>query len=265
MGRLAKFLPESLRTGLRRVLDPALARIGYLRFDVTRHYAQDDLFTVHNSDFRRDPQFQQAYARGVRAGWGVDPGLAWRVHVALWAAATALRTPGDFVECGVNAGFVSSAIMHRLNWASVPRRFYLIDTFSGPMVEQFSPEELQLGKAGLTKELLSRGAYVTDLDRVRSNFAEWPNAVIVPGSVPEILPTLDIPRVAFLHIDLNCAYPECAALAHFWPRLSPGALVLFDDYANHEHRYQKQKIDEAARGLEAEVLSLPTGQGLIVR
>jgi hypothetical protein len=265
MGKLAKFLPKSLRTGIRRVLDPALARIGYLRFDVHLHYAQDDLYTVHNADFQRDPQFQDAYARGVRASWGVDPGLAWRVHVALWAATTALRTDGDFVECGVNAGFVSSAIMHRLCWAGVPRKFYLIDTFSGPVVEQFSAEEMRLGKAGLTKELLARGAYVTDLDRVRANFAEWPNAVVVQGRVPEVLSTLEIPHVAFLHIDLNCAYPECAALAYFWPRLSPGALVLFDDYANHEHRYQKEKIDETARGLGTEVLSLPTGQGLIVR
>jgi hypothetical protein len=265
MGRLVELLPKRLRTGLRRMLDPVLARVGYVGFDVARHYAQDGLFTVHNHEFRRDPRFQAAYARGVKASWGVDPGFAWRVHVALWAAATALRTPGDFVECGVNAGFVSSAIMQRLNWASLPRRFYLIDTFSGPVVAQFSPEELKLGKADLTKDLLARGAYVTDLDRVQANFAEWPNAVVVQGLVPEVLVTLEIPRVAFLHIDLNCAYPECAALSHFWPRLSPGALVLLDDYANHEHRFQKQKMDETVRGLQSEVLSLPTGQGLIVR
>ncbi|HEV3332302.1 MAG TPA: TylF/MycF/NovP-related O-methyltransferase [Bryobacteraceae bacterium] len=265
MGRLATFLPKRVRTRIRRVLDPALARIGCLRFDVKRHYAQDGLFTVHNADFRRDPQFRKAYTRGIQASWGVDPGMEWRVHVALWAAATALRSPGDFVECGVNAGFVSSAIMHCLDWAGVPRKFYLIDTFSGPVVEQFSAEELKQGKAGLTKELLERGSYVTDVKRVRANFAEWPNAVIVRGPVPEILATLEIPRVAFLHIDMNSAYPECAALMHFWPRLSPGALVLFDDYANHEHRYQKEKIDETVRELRAEVLSLPTGQGLVVR
>jgi len=265
MARLAALLPKPLRTGLRRVLDPMMARLGYIRFDTARHYAEDGLFSVHNAEFRRAPQFQAAYARGMQASWGVDPGFAWRVHVALWAAGTAMRTTGDFVECGVNAGFLSSAIMQHLNWAGVPRRFYLIDTFAGPVVEQFSPEELKLGKADLTKELLSRGAYVTDLERVRANFAEWPNAVVVQGSVPEVLATLEIPRVAFLHIDLNCAYPECAAVTHFWPRLSPGAVVLLDDYANHEHRYQKQAMDATVRGLKSEVVSLPTGQGLIVR
>jgi hypothetical protein len=93
---------------------------------------EDGLFTIHNDHFRRDRTFKEAYSRGQKASNGVDPGLEWRVHVALWAAATSLHTPGDFVECGVNAGFISSAIMHRLQWNTLNRRFYLIDTFRGP-------------------------------------------------------------------------------------------------------------------------------------
>ena len=49
--------------------------------------------------------------------------------------------------------------------------------------------------------------------------------------MPEVLAGLGIAQVAFLHIDMNCAYPERAALEHFWDRLAPGAMVLFDDYA----------------------------------
>jgi hypothetical protein len=192
-----------------------MSPFGYVHFDVTRHYAEDGLFSVHNNEFQRDPLFRDAYARGVRASRGIDPGFAWRVHVALWAAATALRVPGDFVECGVNAGFLSSAIMHRLSWSDVPRTFYLIDTFSGPVFEHFSDRELQLGRAALAQELLAAGAYVTDLERVRANFAEWPNTMLVQGVIPDILPNLPLKTIAFLHIDLNCAHPECAALEHF--------------------------------------------------
>lgn len=81
---------------------------------------------------------------------------------------------------------------------------------------------------------MRRGAYETDVERVRANFAEWPNAVVVPGSVPEILPAVNVARVAFLHLDMNCALPERAALEHFWPKLSPGGFVLLDDYAYRE-------------------------------
>ena len=229
------------------------------------HYARDGLFTVHNQSFRTDPAFQQAYARGVQAGEGVDPQMEWRVHVALWVARNAVRVPGDFVECGVNAGFVSSAIMQHLDWGRTAKRFYLVDTFSGPVVTQFSPNEVGLGRLRLAEDAISRGAYVTDLERVQANFAEWPNVEVVQGAVPSVLPGLGIRTVAFLHLDMNCAYPERAALEHFWSFLSPGAMVLLDDYAYAGNEELALAIGEAAAGLGADVLSLPTGQGLIMK
>src|ERR1017187_1513648 len=144
---------------LKRIIQRALAAAGYAVFPVRRRYLQDGLFTVHNDHFRRVPAFQHAYRRGVRASEGVDAGLEWRVHVALWAAAMSLHVPGDFVECGVNAGFISSAIMHHLRWNSLDRRFYLIDTFSGPIFDQYSPEEVERGRLSLAQDALAAGAY----------------------------------------------------------------------------------------------------------
>jgi O-methyltransferase len=83
--------------------------------------------------------------------------------------------------------------------------------------------------------------------------------------VPEILWNTGIGAVAFVHIDMNCALPERAAFEFFWERLSPGGVMLFDDYAYYGHGLQRQSIDEAARATGAEILSLPTGQGLIMK
>lgn len=229
------------------------------------HYARDGLFTVHNQSFRSDPLFKEAYARGVQASEGVDPQMEWRVHVALWVAGNAARVPGDFVECGVNAGFVSSAIMQRLDWGRVPKCFHLIDTFAGPVVTQFSAKEVSLGRLQLAENAIEKGAYVTDLDRVRANYAEWPNVEVVQGVVPAALFGLGIEKVAFLHLDMNCAYPERAALEHFWDLLSPGGMVLLDDYAYVGNDGLADAIGEAAAGFGAQVLSLPTGQGLIIK
>jgi hypothetical protein len=95
------------------------------------HYRTDGLASIRNSRFLADRKFLEAYARGVAAAHGRDSHWYWRVHIGLWAAGTALRTPGDFVECGVNYGCLSSAIMHRFNWNSLERRFWLLDTFGG--------------------------------------------------------------------------------------------------------------------------------------
>jgi hypothetical protein len=250
---------------LKRIVKEALARAGFAVFRTRDRYVQDGLFTIHDGRFRKDPAFQSAYARGLKAGAGIDPAFEWRVHVALWAAATSLHVPGDFVECGVNAGFVSSAIMHYLDWACLDRRFYLIDTFRGPVLDQYSREEIDRGRRGLAEDALARGAYVLDLARVRANFSEWPNAVVTQGAVPDVLPTLDLGSVAFLHLDMNCAYPERAALEFFWERLSSGAIVLLDDYVYFGNDSQASAMDAAAQELKAEILALPTGQGLIVK
>jgi hypothetical protein len=187
------------------------------------------------------------------------------LHVALWVASSALCVPGDFIECGVNKGFISSAIMQALNWEAVPKRFYLVDTFAGPVISQFSAGEIQNGSRQAAEDRMDAGAYETNIASVRANFAEWPNAILVPGQVPDILPQVNCQRVAFLHVDMNCAYPERQAIAHFWNRLSPNALVLMDDYTYFGSESQRDSIDELAGELGFQVLSLPTGQGLIMK
>src|SRR5579862_3800003 len=120
-----------------------LEKAGYVVFNRKTQglYARDGLFTFNNSHFLADREFQAAYQRGVQAGGGVNPHIEWRVHIALWAAQCALGAEGEFVECGVNQGFISSAILQRLQWQRVERTFVLIDTFGGPVLRQFSSEE----------------------------------------------------------------------------------------------------------------------------
>jgi hypothetical protein len=243
----------------------ALRSLGIGAYRLSRNYAEDGLVSAHAGGFREDARFRDAYARGVQASGGVDPQFAWRIHVALWVAETGLRAEGDFVECGVNAGFCSSAILHYLDWNRQGRRFFLIDTFAGPVLEQFTAEESQAGRMEVAKAAIAAGAYVTDLERVRANFAEWPSVVVLPGAVPDVLPMAPVEKLAFLHIDMNCAAPEVAALEYFWDRLSVGAGVLLDDYAYVGHECQRRAMDEAARRLGRSVLALPTGQGFLLR
>src|SRR5262245_3881057 len=101
-------------------------------FPVT--FCADGMATVHNCDFLTDPRFADAYRLGMATwpGAGGPGGVAWRVFVACWAAHHAVTLGGDFVECGVNTGILSRAVMHYVDFASLTdRRFYLLDTFSG--------------------------------------------------------------------------------------------------------------------------------------
>ena len=85
------------------------------------------------------------------------------------------------------------------------------------------------------------------------------------GSIPDTLARVETREVAYLHVDLNCTRPEVAAMEFFWDRLVPGALVLFDDYAYEGYQLSKNGTDDFAAGKRVKVLSLPTGQGLLVK
>jgi hypothetical protein len=229
-------------------------------------YAQDGLISVHAHGFMHEPAFMKAYARGVRAIGGVDRyQWHWRVHVGLWLANVATQLEGDFVECGVNRGFLSSAIMEYLEWNKCERDFYLLDTFTGLDQRQITQREREQGALERNAESLRDGFYVRGVESVRRNFAEWPRARIIEGPIPDTLAQVTARRIAYLHLDMNCAAPEVAALACFWDRLVAGAPVLLDDYGYVGHGAQRTAMDDFSQARGVAICSLPTGQGLILK
>lgn len=225
-------------------------------------YIEDDIFTTHAHDFVEEPKFLDAYARGIKAA-GPHYYFRWRVHVALWAAGVARRLPGDFVECGTNKGFVASAIMHTLDWNSCGKRFFLLDTWQGLDVATLSDEEKKAGFVENSQKWIKEGIYETDFEAVTKNFSEWKNVSLIKGTIPATLPQITSDQIAFLHLDLNCSPPEIAALEYLWPKLVPGAMVLHDDYGGFP--LSKRGMDEIAGRLGVQFVTLPTGQGLMIK
>lgn len=136
------------------------------------------------------------------------------------------------------------------------RTFHLFDTYEGLVRSQMTMAEQAASR-------LPEGRYPSVLETVRETFAPFDFVRIVPGAVPETLTPFPNRPVAYLHIDMNVAYPECAALRFFWPRLAPGAPVVFDDYGFPFHREQRKALDATAAELGVQIMMLPTGQGLL--
>jgi len=213
-------------------------------------YCGSRLLTCHNEDFLTDCKFQNAL--GISRQRGRDQ--PWQLAVALWAARHALTVDGDFVECGVWRGSLAAAIMNTIHFPP-DRKFYLVDTYQGLVTSQISIED----KAARNMEY-SEDTY----DEVRETFSTWGNVRLVRGAVPSAL--LDVPSksVAYLSLDMNCAFPETCALEYFWPKMSPGGVVLLDDYGWRGYENQKAAHDTFAQKHGTAVLPLPTGQGIII-
>lgn len=250
-----------------------LARIMIEKMDYTvikngnpDYYMEDGLISHHNCSDQNDPAFKAAYARG-KAACPAGSLLygPWRVHTALWAAGQAMRLEGEFVECGVNWGFMSSAIMKYYNWNSKGRKFYLMDTFGGLVDSQINETESVKKRQDQNEKWLKSGIYVTDVAPVKKNFSEWDRVIFVQGLIPDTLSQVDAQKISYLHLDMNCAYPEVQALRYFWDRIVHGGIILLDDFAYHGYEAQHVAITELCKELGTQALSLPTGQGLIVK
>lgn len=177
-----------------------------------------------------------------------------------WAARHAAKLPGNFVECGVNTGMFSLAVAHYVDFNSTGKKFYLFDTFEGIPEEQIADEE-----RALNIQCKNQTIYKECYEIAEANFEPYPNARLVRGRVPDTLSSVDTGRVCYLSIDMNIVAPEIAAIRHFWDKLVPGAPVILDDYGFAAHAPQKRAMDEFAAGVGREILTLPTGQGLLLK
>ena len=248
---------------MKSLLKSAISVTGYEIKRIRRElYDEDGLRTEHDHRFINDMRFAnaRAYADRITNNGSMGRGL-WRIHVALWTAQNAFRLGGDFVECGVYRGFLSAAIVDYLNWNSLcgDRRLFLFDTFSGLVNDLLSPEEIAAGRAEKYGN-----TYNNTYEAAVATFKSVRNVKIVKGVVPDSLATQPIASVSFLHLDMNCAAPEVAALKYFWPKMTKGGFVLMDDYTYIGYEPQHVALDEFAKSVGHEILSLPTGQGLLI-
>jgi hypothetical protein len=216
-------------------------------------YCQDGLYTIHNNSFMSDPAFIKAEQAGAATGtWS---NIHWRVHTILWAASKAMKLEGDFVECGTYKGGFAKAIVEYLNFGSSSKTFYLLDTFRGLVPELLTAEE----------KGLVRKNYEDCFDIVSKTFSEYDNVKLVRGIVPDTLSQVPSDKISFLSIDMNSVKPEIEAIDYFWPKLVPGGLVVYDDYAFKGFELQYKAHNEWAKSKGIEILSLPTGQGLLIK
>jgi hypothetical protein len=252
---------DAIGHGLRKAAGFVKSPRSYFRAD----FQADGLAVAgKNLAFLDEPAFKAAweFSRELnKEGWrGNVPDVRWRAHVACWSAKHCLSVPGDFAEFGVHTGIFSLTICKMHDFGSVPKAYHLFDTFNGiPLTSAMSDEERDFAAE------INRQLYFDCFAIAQRNFSHFPNARLVRGILPQSLEPKPFAKLAFVHIDLNNSVAEMEVIAAIWDDISPGGIVLLDDYnfSGYEAQHEGWNAFCGARGHM--VLSLPTGQGLIVR
>ncbi len=231
-------------------LDEAIARFRKMFGNV---FAADNVILFkRNLGYRRNEQFMEAFR--ANATTDQEKSLELRLNTLIWAAEHALQIDGDLIECGVWRGFCSAVVAQYLNFENIPKNFYLYDTFDG------IPEEYDSEKHD-SPAFAEPGLY----EKVVARFQIYPNVRIIKGVVPDSFEQAVPEKISFLHLDMNSSKSEIAALEVLFDRVTPGGLIVFDDYGWTGYRAQQLAEDAfmAKRGYK--ILELPTGQGLLIK
>jgi hypothetical protein len=221
-------------------------------------YDCDSLTTSNNCDFLKDERFAKAYqaAKDTKPWEGFT--LQWRTYIVCWFADLVKNLEGDFVECGVNTGAYSNAVVHYINFENLNKDFYLFDTFQGLDTSQITEAEY---KAGIGSYL---GNYVDVYEQVQNTFKDY-RVRVIKGLVPQTLTQCPSSKICYLSIDMNVTEPEIAAANYFWDKIVKGGVLILDDYGFPPHINQKLAFDQFAKEKKVSILSLPTGQGIIFK
>jgi O-methyltransferase len=222
-------------------------------------YDADGLATSNNCDFIKEPRFARAYAKAAETNPWPGFTLQWRVYIVCWFANLVKNLEGDFVECGVNTGAYSRAVIEYIDFDKTGKTFYLLDTFEGMPGHLVREEEKKVG----VSEYLG-DHYKNVFDQVVKTFEHF-KVKIIKGVVPDTLVECDAKKICYLSIDMNSAAPEIAAADFFWEKLVKGGVMILDDYGFPMHIFQKRAFDEFALKKGVQILSLPTGQGIVFK
>jgi O-methyltransferase len=219
-------------------------------------YCNDMLICLwRNLSFRYDEKFMSCYTGAISNDQ--EESLVWRLHTLVWAAKNALNVEGDYVECGVFKGFCSEVILKYLDFQNLPRQAYLYDTFAG------LPEKTSTAEERLAWE------YPENADEVYSEvcqkFSKYKNVKVIRGIVPDSFMVAAPEKIAFLHIDMNSEKAEMLALEHLFDRVTPGGIIVFDDFGWTCNVNQMTSELAFMKERGHQVLELPTGQGIVIK
>ena len=219
-------------------------------------YFPDGMWTYAGNSFDSDPRFQAAWDRIYKyVGKGNVRRISWRLHVVLCLAEYCSHLEGDFVECGTYRGINAHGICAFLDFKNLSKKLYLFDTWTGLAEERLHTFE---------KNRAVR-RYQNCYDEVKQTFSDVPNVIMIQGLVPDTLESVQWGKVCFLHVDMNCVYPEEAALEYFWDKIVPGGVIISDDYGHPGYEAQKEAFENFAKSKNSMVFSLPTGTGVIFK
>ena len=209
----------------------------------------DYRLTWHQTAWWEDENFN-AYLDRFGERRGFNSHRRW----TLWQLLRLIAAiPGDTAECGVYEGSSSWLICSAV--AKSGRMHHLFDSFEGlstPMSEDGS--------------YWSAGSLAASEDDVRRNLAPFAEQLLFhKGWIPNRFSDVETKKFAFVHIDVDLFEPTRDSVEFFYSRLSPGGILVCDDYGCTTCPGATKAIDDFLADKPEGMLALDAGGGFLIK
>lgn len=161
------------------------------------------------------------------------------------------NVPGDTVECGAYRGATSHLICQSNVGSN--KCHHVFDSFEGVS----EPDEFD-------GTHWSKNAMAMPEQVCRETLREFEFVKYYKGWIPERFDEVSGQKFSFIHIDVDLYQPTYDSAEFFYERLSPGGIMVCDDYGFLTCPGARKAMDEYFAHKEP-VVMLTTGQGLVFK
>jgi O-methyltransferase len=160
---------------------------------------------------------------------------------------------GSFAELGVYKG-ETAKIIHAMDNS---RKLHLFDTFEG-----FKKDDLK-EETGEAATYSTKNFADTNEKKVIEYIKGNNNIILHKGHFPETAKGLENEKFALVNIDADLYNPIKDGCHFFYPRLSPGGVIIIHDY-NHKWEGAVKAVNEFAKTIPENFIELPDMHGTVM-
>jgi len=167
-----------------------------------------------------------------------------------------IGVPGHIVECGVFKGMslvTFTKLIEVLCPADSLKRVIGFDTFEGfaALHDKDGPPNAQRGKVQggwNSRQFMPALEQLIEITQRDSMVPRVQRVELVKGdatrTIPDYVKRNPGTRISLLHLDMDVYEPTLAALTHLYPLVSPGGMVLLDEYGMDGFPGESAAFDE---------------------
>lgn len=197
--------------------------------------------------------FQEKYDR-IKENTAVKEDRCYMLHRFCQMS---MHLPGDIAECGVYRGGTACLLAETMIEGGLRgKQLHLFDTFEG------MPESANADNSSHKKGDFGD----TSLDHVKSILTGRTFVTFNPGYIPKTLQAVQDRKFAMVHIDVDLYQSTRDAFEFFYPRVSPGGVMVCDDYGAPAYiEAARRAVDEFFKDKPEKPISLRNGQCFIIK